>query len=326
MAAAPKKTISDLLPSLKRLKLAEARYALPASTPISAAAQHLLDERLTYVLVLDDLKASDAQKNFATSVTTSDVVGMLTERNVLQYAIDAGMLNFLSGRESQPPISRWMTPRPKMLSVRLDQSIEDALSTMHAGIWRHLPVLDYYNKLHSILDLRDVLLEKVGPDEREGVWKGCSALDILGAKRKSKIAAGESHWRDALSDYLKAHAKQHTITERATVEKAASQMAREQLTFLVVLDEQEKGVVGLVNERSYLSFATSGEYPDGSQEAVSGVMTPLAEVLHVSLTDPASHVVDVFFNHNVRHLPVIDHKQRLAGIISVRDLLRPLFS
>ena len=103
-------------------------------------------------------------------------------------------------------------------------------------------------------------------------------------------------------------------------------MDREQLTFLVVRDETVGGkghVVGLINERSFLSFCT-GPHPDGAQEAVSTVMTPLSEVLHVNLTDPASHVIDIFFAHNVRHVPVIDHKQHLVGIISVRDLMRPL--
>ena len=50
-AAGPKPTIADLLPSLERLQLAENRFALPASTPISAAARHLERERLTFALV-----------------------------------------------------------------------------------------------------------------------------------------------------------------------------------------------------------------------------------------------------------------------------------
>ena len=69
-------TISDLLPSLHRLKLAEDRFALPASTPMSQAAQHLLDERLTFALVIDDVAASDVQQNHATNVS-ADVVGIL---------------------------------------------------------------------------------------------------------------------------------------------------------------------------------------------------------------------------------------------------------
>ena len=54
-------------------------------------------------------------------------------------------------------------------------------------------------------------------------------------------------------------------------------------------------------------------------------MTPLAEVISVSLSAPVSQVVDVFFNHNVRHVPVIDG-ETLSGVLSWRDLLRALMA
>ena len=172
-SAAPrlKATISDLLPSLERLQLAENRFALPASTPISAAARHLESERLTFALVTDDVRAPAGQRHHA-DVVGQDVVGVLTERSILEYATHAGALAFFSGREhGEPAASRWMTPRSKMLSVRLDDTLEQALSTIHTGNWRHLPVLDYYNKLHSILDLRDVLDGSLNDQQRDAVWK-----------------------------------------------------------------------------------------------------------------------------------------------------------
>jgi len=213
--------------------------------------------------------------------------------------------------------------------VRLDTPLDAALSTIHHGIWRHMPVLDYYGKLHSILDLRDVLTQSIGPQGVE-VWKGCSAVDILGSKRKDRLGepSAGTIWRDVLSAYLLEHARRHTISVSTSVEAAALQMRSEQLTFLVVREEPgptggASPVVGLVSERSFLSFCT-GPHPDGSTEPVRSIMTPLANVLHVSLTDPASQVIDIFFNNNVRHLPVIDGKGQLCGIISVRDLVRPL--
>lgn len=64
----------------------------------------------------------------------------------------------------------------------------------------------------------------------------------------------------------------------------------------------------------------------GGVAAVASIMTPLKGLLHVSLTDSASHVIEVFFRNNVRHLPVIDSKEHLVGIISMRDMLRPLMT
>ena len=83
--------------------------------------------------------------------------------------------------------------------------------------------------------------------------------------------------------------------------------------------------MGLVNERSFLSFCAAG-VPGSTAPAftpVASIMTPLDDVLHVSLSAPVADAVDIFFGHNVRHLPVIDGG-RLHGVLSARDLLRGL--
>ena len=333
------KTIADLVPSLHRLKLAEDRFVVKASAPISHVARHLLDERLTFAIVVDDVSASDQQQGHAVGITSQKVVGIVNERKLMEYAMRAGTLSFFTGREQgDSPTYTWMTPAHSMLSARLDDTLESALATLHLGIWRHLPVLDYYGRLHSILDLKDALLEVVGPRRGEAAWADCTALDILGAKRKVKImessygddlfGGGSSAvgWHEALSEYLLAHAARHTIGSHATVEDAARQMRKEALTFLVVREVQPSGesrVVGLVNERSFVAFCTDANV-DGAAAPLASIMTPLKDIVHVNLTDSAANVIDAFYAHNVRHLPVIDSKAQLAGIISVRDLLRPL--
>lgn len=328
-SGAPK--IGYLVDSLERLKPAEQRFTLASSTPISAAAQHLLEQRLTFSLIVDDVTSGDSQRHHTQKLTSSAVVGMLTERDILRYTTQAGSLAFFSGREhGSPAVSKWMTPFDSMLSVRLDDEIDQALSTIHTGIWRHLPVLDHWNRLHSILDVRDVLMHSIQDAGDGGAWHGSSAADILATKRKSRIGAAApdgTNWPDALAEYLLAHAKRHTISSRVSVEKAAKQMQQEQLTFLVVCEAKEKGekVVGLVNERSFLAFCTDS-HVDGGAAPVGSLMTPLEETLTVNLTDPASHVISTFFNNNVRHLPVVDGRERLVGIISMRDLLRPLLT
>ena len=113
-----------------------------------------------------------------------------------------------------------------------------------------------------------------------------------------------------------------------TITQAAKQMEKERLTFLVVLEENR--VVGLVRERSFLSFASSRTGKDGATitagdagGSVKAIMEPLEEIVSVSLSTPAMEVIDVFFEHNIRHLPVIDNGV-LSGIISGRDMLRPV--
>ena len=141
-------SIADLAPSLHRLKAFENRYVLPSSTLVSDAAKHLLENRLTFALVHDDQVSNSAA---LAASRGGSVVGMITERNLLRYATHAGDLAFFSGREhGEPTLERWMTPREEMMSVKLDDPLEHAASLLHSGVWRHLPVLDYWGKLHSV--------------------------------------------------------------------------------------------------------------------------------------------------------------------------------
>jgi len=307
---------------------------LPASTPISTAAQHLLENRLTFALVTDDEDSS------------MPVVGMATERSMLQYAMCAGDLAFFSSHDNEPTVADWMIPKTSMLSVRLDDPLLDAASLLlNEGIYRKLPVLDYWGKLHSLLDVRDVVLELVGREAGLAAWKGKLVADALAAKRRKRLeespmtsvdlSGRKIPWHEQLAEYLLEHHRRSTITSHQPVEVAARQMLKQSLTFLVVIQPgatpSEDRVVGLVNERSFLSYCARGiseHAPAGPasaplQQTVMSVATPLESVLHVSLTDPVGVVISKFFQYNVRHLPVIE-RGRLMGIISARDLLGPL--
>eukprot|EP00325_Prymnesiales_sp_UTEX-LB-985_P023517 CAMPEP_0174737396 /NCGR_PEP_ID=MMETSP1094-20130205/68264_1 /TAXON_ID=156173 /ORGANISM="Chrysochromulina brevifilum, Strain UTEX LB 985" /LENGTH=271 /DNA_ID=CAMNT_0015940621 /DNA_START=150 /DNA_END=965 /DNA_ORIENTATION=- len=258
---------------------------------------------------------------------TNTTIGMATERNLLSYAIDAG------AQWNAPTLEAWMTPKHDMLTVRLDDSIGKAASMLiHNGIFRHLPVLDNLDRLHSILDVRDVVLQVVGKDQGLAGWQGKAVSDVLGAKRRQRVeAAPGSSWPEQLEAYLLTHARKHTISSMASVKAAAKQMRDERLTFLVITEIGHEvigaRVVGLVNERSFLSFCAAHDSsraprtPDHSP--VATVMTPLSDLVSCSITDTAESVVEKFFNNNMRHIPVIDRGQ-LVGIISVRDMLRPL--
>jgi CBS domain-containing protein len=179
------KTIGDLAPTLHRLKSvggSGSRHVLPASASVGAAAHHLLSERLSFSLIL----RSD-----------ESLLGMVTERDLLRYATQAGDL---SGRTSsprayrvskplpsKPAVVEWMTPADRALTVRLDDTLEHAVSLVRRGIWRHLPVVDYYGRIHSILDVRDAV-EVVFGARGLDAWRGKTAADVLGHKRKRKLA------------------------------------------------------------------------------------------------------------------------------------------
>jgi len=135
-----------------------------------------------------------------------------------------------------------------------------------------------------------------------------------------------------LSIYLLNSAQRHTVADGTTIESAAKQLSDERLTFLVVRDGQR--VLGLVNERSFVKYCARDDELGGGKSGglpaprdaggVISIMTPLDQTLSVSLTDPASKCIDLFYEKSARHLPVLDRKEQLVGIISIRDMLRPL--
>lgn len=258
--------VSDVSERLRMMDDAEMRgkFELDDSVTVADAVKHLAKHRLTFVCVTDKSQGGR-------------VVGMFSERDYLRYAVRAEASAFFSGKSAaEENITRAMSAAERMLSLRRDTTVYQALSMVQHKIWRHLPVLDDNERLTAILDIRNLLLTLDGgrsdsPADAQppgghlrSVWHGKSVADILRTKRREKIVEGTS-----LELYLRTRAATHTIASSATIERAAKQMARERLTFLVIVEEdkgarhselfvpspfEKNRVVGLVNERDFVHF------------------------------------------------------------------------
>jgi CBS domain-containing protein len=82
----------------------------------------------------------------------------------------------------------------------------------------------------------------------------------------------------------------------------------------------EHAAVGIISERDVVTRLAQGADPD---------MTTAADAMTsaVAAARPDDRLLDVaylMFDDNVRHVPVIDDVGRVSGMVSVRDLLRPL--
>lgn len=80
-------------------------------------------------------------------LASGNLVGIFTERDVLRAAATDGDLSTATVRD-------WMTPDP--MTAPPDQDTEEAVATMLAQGFRHLPVVDGTD-LVGIVSLRDVL-------------------------------------------------------------------------------------------------------------------------------------------------------------------------
>lgn len=77
---------------------------------------------------------------------------------------------------------------------------------------------------------------------------------------------------------------------------------------------------GIVSERDVVAALGRGKDP----ETVTAEAIMASPVVAARPEDRLFDVAFLMFDHVIRHVPVIDELGHVAGIVSVRDLLRPL--
>jgi len=114
-----------------------AHSVAPRATALDASRK-MIDEGVGAVLVLDGDR----------------LVGILSERDIVARIV-------VKGRDSEKTlVSEIMTADVKTVSE--GASLLSALEVMHAGRFRHLPVVDAAGKVIGMLSVRDVLRDRLG--------------------------------------------------------------------------------------------------------------------------------------------------------------------
>lgn len=110
------------------------------------------------------------------------------------------------------------------------------------------------------------------------------------------------------------------VTPQTSLRAVSEVMAQHSIG--AVLVSAERRIVGIVSERDVISALASGADPDGA--TVAGTMS--YDVVSVrpddTLYDAAVDMLDL----GIRHVPVVDERDAVLGMVSVRDLLRPLLT
>jgi len=113
----------------------------------------------------------------------------------------------------------------------------------------------------------------------------------------------------------------HTVTPQDTVLQALKVMAEHGIGALLVMQGDE--IAGIFTERDYarkvaLAGRTSGD------TRVSEVMT--SAVRFVRPSQNTDQCMALMTENRLRHLPVVDDAGRLAGIVSIGDLVKHIIS
>lgn len=105
-----------------------------------------------------------------------------------------------------------------------------------------------------------------------------------------------------------------TISPAASVGEARQLMTAEDVGGLMVVDERNR-LLGLVATRDVLLA------PDGSA-AVESVMTPLERLVTAHAGESLESARQKLFKARVEKLPLVDEEGRLAGLITVQDIVK----
>ncbi len=105
-------------------------------------------------------------------------------------------------------------------------------------------------------------------------------------------------------------------TPEMTIEEAVTKMQESRAGYMVIAKKRK--VVGIFTENDVL-FKIMGKKVDWKQP-VSEFMTKDPFVLRPQ--DSVGQAMDLMAEHRFYHLPLVDDKKELAGVLSVRTLIR----
>jgi CBS domain-containing protein len=109
-----------------------------------------------------------------------------------------------------------------------------------------------------------------------------------------------------------------TVTTDATVAQAIKTMLDMRVGAVAVVDA-ENCVAGIFTERDVLKkLALSGRDP--AKTPVIELMTTPVDMATSEMTP--GEALETMVDHHFRHLPIVDSKGRLLGILSIRNLLQ----
>lgn len=125
------------LPELRPL------VCLPSTAKVSDAIQSMTDQRVGFIMIVDDEK----------------LVGVFSERDVL-VKVAASDLDIKA-----TPVADLMTPNPQ--SLRSTDELVYALNLMSVGGYRHVPIVDDSGRPVAVVSMRDIVEHIVSqyPDE-----------------------------------------------------------------------------------------------------------------------------------------------------------------
>lgn len=118
--------------------------------------------------------------------------------------------------------------------------------------------------------------------------------DILGSRKGTVISVGSTD----------------------TVHGALQSMAKHDVSALLVMDKGR--LVGILSEKDYARKVVL-EGRSSKKTQVRDIMVEHDRLLFATLTMSERDAIRVMSENQIRHLPVLDGKKKVVGVVSIRD-------
>ncbi len=116
----------------------------------------------------------------------------------------------------------------------------------------------------------------------------------------------------------------YTVQVDAIVSDALAVFVEKKVGALLVLDDRGD-IQGIISERDVMRNCHSSQ-ANVKGLAVRQVMTPKERLVVAGPGDDIDYVMNVITEKRIRHVPIVDAKGKLCGIVSVGDIIKALLT
>jgi len=231
-------------------------------------------------------------------------------------------------------ISAVMTPNPE--SVSPDMTVLEALQTMHDNKFLTLPVCEENGTVVGLVNVMDVIYGCGGVEGWRSIFSTSLELDDMSDEVSYKSGKGSTAGRSQSSrprtlptnksDVRKVSAlrpKKPLISSVGDSVLSVTQMLASKRGDASLIVDDEGGLAGIITDTD-ITRRLVAKHLDAASTSVSKVMTPNPTC--VSMLDSAMDAMTTMVENHFRHLPVVDDKGGVVGLLDIAKCLNDAIS
>ena len=233
-------------------------------------------------------------------------------------------------------ISAVMTPNPE--SITPDMTVLEALQIMHENKFLTLPVCEKNGTVIGLVNVMDVIYGCGGVQGWRSIFNTALDLDdisdeISSATGNKSIIVGSGNSKTNASSSCKVKSNDRQVSslrpKKALLSLSGdsvlsvSQMLVSKRGTASLIVNDEGGLAGIITDTDITRRLVAKQL-DASSTNVSKVMTPNPTC--VSLLDSAMDAMTAMVENHFRHLPVVDDKGSVVGLLDIAKCLNDAIS